>query len=34
MGKQFRFISAKLHGSKVFYPDIEEEVDVVRQFDK
>jgi hypothetical protein len=26
-------ISAKLNGSKVFYPDIEEEVDVVSQFD-
>jgi hypothetical protein len=26
-------ISAKLNGSEVFYPDIEEEIDVVRQFD-
>jgi hypothetical protein len=26
-------ISAKLNGSEVFYPDIEEEVDVVCQFD-
>jgi hypothetical protein len=31
---EFRFILAKLHGSEVFYPDIEEEAYVVHQFDK
>lgn len=27
-------LSLKLHGSEIFYPDIEEEINVVRQFDK
>lgn len=27
-------LSSKLHGSEIFYPDIEEEINVVRQFDK
>lgn len=27
-------LSSKLHGSEIFYPDIEEEIKVVRQFDK